>query len=81
MQDIYLPAGCSDNDPYFDMPNAHEDDFDDENMCGVFVDLGERCGKGITSTVEEPFTPGRFQIECCSDCANDFVSNGYRRIR
>jgi hypothetical protein len=27
------PAGVTDNDPYFDMPNAHEDDEDDGPLC------------------------------------------------
>lgn len=56
-----------------------EDDFDDETMCGVLVDGPEDgpCGKPITRIVEEPWTPGRFTVRCCDDCAQGFIDDGY----
>jgi hypothetical protein len=73
------PPGVTDDDPHFNLPSVHDDEeeFDDETMCGVMVDLGSRCGKPITTVVEEPWTPGRFQIRCCDDCAANFISEGY----
>lgn len=70
------PMGVTDNDPHFDMPSVGDED-DEENMCGVLVDLDSHCGKPITTIVEEPWTPGRFQIECCDDCAKGFIDEGY----
>lgn len=54
-----------------------EEEFDEETMCGVFVDLGSRCGKPITRIAIEPFTPGRFKTECCEECFNSFMRDGY----
>lgn len=56
---------------------SKDEEFDDETQCGVLVDLGERCGKPKTRIVEEPFTPGRFTIKCCDDCARNFLDEGY----
>jgi hypothetical protein len=41
---------------------------------------GSKCRKPITHRVEEPWTPGRFRTDCCADCAQGFVDNGYHRV-
>ncbi len=73
------PAGVTDADPHFDLPSVHdnEEEFDEETMCGVLVDLDSRCGKPIARIAIEPYTPGHFKTECCEDCWGSFVSGGY----
>lgn len=73
------PPGVTDNDPYFDMPNVHEDEDEgeEENPCMVLVDLGEHCGKPISRIAIEPYTPGRFKTECCEECFVSFMREGY----
>lgn len=48
---------------------------DVENRCEIYEDA--RCERMATKTVVEPYTPGRFQIQCCDECAAGLISNGY----
>ena len=49
--------------------------------CEVFVDLGEKCGRPVTQTVTEPFTPAAFEIRCCDQCAANFREQGYGQVK
>lgn len=53
----------------------------EEDSCEVLVDLGQHCGKPITSVVEEKWTPARDRIDCCNDCAESFVRQGYVKVK
>ena len=59
---------------------SHEDEDDeDEECCRVLVDLDQHCGKPITRVIHEPYTPAAFAIECCEECAESMISQGYIR--
>lgn len=46
-------------------------------ICQVQTD--SICGKPATEIVREPFTPARFKIRCCAECASDLIQVGYVR--
>lgn len=59
-----------------------EDEIEDEDRCELFHghDKGDRCPSRATVTIEEPFTPGKFTLRVCEDCAEGQVKSGYRRV-
>lgn len=54
-----------------------DDEEEVDDPCEVLVDLDIRCGKPITRTVREPYTPAAFEIDCCDECAESFIQQGY----
>src|SRR5262245_47404760 len=45
--------------------------------CAVMIDLGEQCHRQAVHTAREPFTPASFEIRCCQEHYDDFISQGY----
>jgi hypothetical protein len=74
--DAWKTRAPEDERGYWDDKEPPEE-AEEENPCEVFVDLGIRCGKPITTSVREPYTPAAFLIECCQDCAESFLQQGY----
>lgn len=58
---------------------SDEEELDDEDRCELFHghDKGDRCPNRAEYEVEEPWTPGRFKQQVCSDCAKSQIDSGY----
>ena len=48
----------------------------DDDRCEL-RESEDRCPNRATQTVEEPYTPGRFRIQVCDDCAKSQIEFGY----
>jgi hypothetical protein len=49
----------------------------DSDQCEVFEEPNVRCINPATTIMEEPYTPGRFKIRTCDQCARYLQSTGY----
>lgn len=52
---------------------------DAQNRCEIYED--SRCERMATTTVAEPYTPSRIQIQCCDQCATGLISIGYKQVK
>lgn len=53
-----------------------EPEFEDDERCEVH-EGEDRCPNRATREIEEPYTPGRFKVQCCDGCARSLIHGGY----
>jgi hypothetical protein len=56
--------------------SAEPDDWPD-GYCELAPEPGAHCYRKAVRVVSEPYTPGRFKIKCCDECAQSLIDSGY----